>query len=66
MQHMPYTPLLTGRIEHVLGHEPRTRQEIAGAARYDGHGQVLSDALAELVAAGHAVRTPAGWHEAPS
>jgi hypothetical protein len=60
MQHM-YMPLLTGRIEHVLGHEPRTRQEIAVSAGYDGHGQVLSDALAELVAAGHAVRTPAGW-----
>jgi hypothetical protein len=55
------TPL-TGRICHVLGHEPRTRQEIALAAGYDGHGQVLSDALAELVASGAVVRTPAGWH----
>jgi hypothetical protein len=55
------TPL-TGRICHVLGHEPRTRQEIALAAGYDGHGQVLSEALAQLVASGQVVRTPAGWH----
>ena len=55
------TPL-TGRICHVLGHEPRTRQEIALAAGYDGHGQVLSAALAQLVASGQVVRTPAGWH----
>ena len=55
------TPL-TGRICHVLGHEPRTRQEIALAAAYDGHGQVLSEALAQLVASGEVVRTPAGWH----
>ena len=55
------TPL-TGRICHVLGHEPRTRQEIALAAGYDGHGQVLSEALAQLVASGEVVRTPAGWH----
>jgi hypothetical protein len=54
------TPL-TGRICHVLGHEPRTRQEIALAAGYDGHGQVLSEALAQLVASGQVVRTPAGW-----
>jgi hypothetical protein len=54
------TPL-TGRICDVLGHEPRTRQEIALAAGYDGHGQVLSDALAQLVTSGHVVRTPAGW-----
>ena len=58
---MQYAALLTGRIEHVLGHEPRTRQEIAGAAAYDGHGQVLSDALAQLVSDGQGVRTPAGW-----
>jgi hypothetical protein len=54
------TPL-TGRICDVLGHEPRTRQEIALAAGYDGHGQVLSEALAQLVTSGHVVRTPAGW-----
>ena len=61
MEHVQYAPLLTGRIEHVLGHEPRTRHEIAVAAAYDGHGQVLSDALAQLVSDGQAVRTPAGW-----
>jgi hypothetical protein len=61
MEHVQYAPLLTGRIEHVLGHEPRTRQEIAVAAAYDGCGQVLSDALAKLVSDGQAVRTPAGW-----
>jgi hypothetical protein len=61
MEHVQYAPLLTGRIEHVLGHEPRTRQEIAVAVAYDGRAQVLSDALAKLVSDGQAVRTPAGW-----
>jgi hypothetical protein len=61
MEHVQYAPLLTGRIEQVLGHEPRTRQEIAVAVAYDGRGQVLSAALAKLVSDGQAVRTPAGW-----
>ena len=60
-QHAQHTPL-TGRIEHVLGHEPRTRDEIALAVGYAGHDVPIGQALAQLVSGGQAVRTPAGWH----
>jgi hypothetical protein len=57
---MPYMPL-TGRIERVLGHEPRTRDEIALAVGYAGHDIPMGHALARLVSDGQATRTPAGW-----
>jgi hypothetical protein len=57
---MPHTPL-TGRIERVLGHEPRTRDEIAFAVGYVGHDVPIGQALAQLVSNGQAIRTPAGW-----
>jgi hypothetical protein len=57
---MPHTPL-TGRIERVLGHEPRTRDEIAFAVGYAGHDIPIGQALAQLVSNGHAIKTPAGW-----
>ena len=49
------------RIERVLGHEPRTRAEIAFAVGYAGHDLSMAQALALLVNDGHAIRTPAGW-----
>lgn len=52
---------LTGRIEHVLGHSPRTRHEIAVAVGYAGHDVLIAQALAQLVREGHAKRTPTGW-----
>jgi len=52
---------LTGRIEHVLGHSPCTRQEIAVAVGYAGHDVLIAQALAQLVREGHAKRTPTGW-----
>ncbi len=52
---------LTVRIERVLGHEPRTRAEIALAVGYAGHDLSMGHALALLVSDGHAIRTPAGW-----
>ena len=57
MERMP----LTGRIERVLGHEPRTRDEIALAVGYAGHDVSMGQALAQLVGEGQAIRTPAGW-----
>ena len=57
---MQYAPL-TGRIERVLGHEPRTREEVALAVGYAGHDVPLGQALAQLVSNGQAVHTPAGW-----
>jgi len=57
------TPL-TARIERVLGHEPRTRDEIALAVGYAGHDVPMGHALALLVSDGHAIRTPAGWRAA--
>lgn len=64
---MPHTPYqsLTGRIEHVLGHSPRTRDEIALAVGYAGHDVPIGQALAQLVSDGQAIRTPAGWQHAP-
>jgi hypothetical protein len=66
MQHPTHTPhtqhaTLSGRIEHVLGHSPRTRQEIAVAVGYAGHDVLIAQALAQLVREGHAKRTPTGW-----
>ena len=66
MQHPTHTQhtqhaRLTGRIEHVLGHSPRTRQEIAVAVGYAGHDVLIAQALAQLVREGHAKRTPTGW-----
>ena len=55
---------LTARIERVLGHEPRTRAEIALAVGYAGHDVPMSHALERLVSDGHAIRTPAGWRAA--
>jgi hypothetical protein len=55
---------LTTRIERVLGHEPRTRAEIALAVGYAGHDVSMSHALARLVSDGQAIRTPAGWRAA--
>ena len=66
MQHPTHTQhsrhaTLTGRIEHVLGHSPRTRHEIAAAVGYVGHDVLIAQALAQLVREGHAKRTPTGW-----
>jgi hypothetical protein len=55
---------LTARIERVLGHEPRTRAEIALAVGYAGHDVSMKQALAVLVSDGQAIRTPAGWRAA--
>jgi hypothetical protein len=55
---------LTARIERVLGHEPRTRAEIALAVGYAGHDGAMSHALERLVSDGQAIRTPAGWRAA--
>ena len=52
---------LTARIQRVLGHEPRTRDEIALAVGYAGHDVSMGQALALLVSDGLAIRTPAGW-----
>jgi hypothetical protein len=52
---------LSDRIEHLLGHEPRTRDEIAFAVGYTGHDVSMTEALAHLVGNGLAIRTPAGW-----
>ena len=52
---------LTDRIERVLGHAPRTRDEIAVAVGYAGHDVTMKRALAQLVGDGQAIRTPAGW-----
>jgi hypothetical protein len=60
IQRMP----LTRRIERVLGHEPRTREEIALAVGYAGHELSMGQALALLVSDGQAVRTPSGWRAA--
>jgi hypothetical protein len=60
MPEMERTPLIA-RIERVLGHEPRTRAEIALAVGYAGHDLSMAQALALLVSDGHAIRTPAGW-----
>ena len=54
------TPL-TVRIERVLGHEPRTRAEIAVAVGYSRHDISMGQALALLENDGQAIRTPAGW-----
>jgi hypothetical protein len=48
----------------VLGHEPRTRTEIALAVGYAGHDIPMGHALERLVSDGHAIRTPAGWRAA--
>jgi len=62
MPDMPRKPTpLVGRIERVLGHEPRTRDEIALAVGYAGHDVPIAQALARLVSEGQAIRTPAGW-----
>ncbi|HEY1775134.1 MAG TPA: hypothetical protein VGG41_03140 [Solirubrobacteraceae bacterium] len=57
---------LTARIQRVLGHEPRTRTEIALAVGYAGHevSASMGQALERLVSDGQAVRTPAGWRAA--
>jgi hypothetical protein len=60
MPEMERTPLI-GRIERVLGHEPRTRDEIALAVGYAGRDVSTRQALAQLVSDGQAIRTPAGW-----
>jgi hypothetical protein len=52
---------LTTRIERVLGHEPRTREEIANAVGYGGNDLPMGQALALLVSDGQAIRTPSGW-----
>ncbi len=57
------TPLAE-RIERVLGHAPRTRDEIAVAVGYAGHEVSMRQALAQVVRDGHAVQTPAGWRAA--
>ena len=57
------TPLTT-RIERVLGHEPRTRDEIALAVGFCGHDVPMGRALAMLVSDGQAIRTPSGWRAA--
>jgi hypothetical protein len=57
---MERTPL-TDRIQRVLGHEPRTRDEIALAVGYAGHDVTMTTALEQLVGDGQAIRTPAGW-----
>jgi hypothetical protein len=51
---MPRTqhPPLTGRIERVLGHAPRTGDEIALAVGYTGHDVPIGQALAQLVSEG--------------
>ena len=54
------TPL-TVRIARVLGHEPRTRAEIAVAVGYYGHDVSMGQALAVLESDGQAIRTPSGW-----
>jgi hypothetical protein len=66
MQHPTHTQhsqhaTLTGRIEHALGHSPRTRHEIAVAVGYAGHDVLIAQALAQLVREGHAKRAPTGW-----
>jgi len=63
MAQTDHTPL-AARIERVLGHEPRTRAEIALAVGYAGHDVPMSHALARLVSDGQAIRTPAGWRAA--
>jgi hypothetical protein len=63
MSEMERTPL-TARIERVLGHEPRTRAEIALAVGYAGQDVPISHALALLVSDGQAIRTAAGWRAA--
>ena len=63
MAELERTPL-TARIERVLGHEPRTRAEIAHAVGYGGCDVPMGDALERLVSDGRAVRTPAGWRAA--
>ena len=60
MPEMERTPLI-GRIERVLGHEPRRRDEIALAVGYAGRDVSMRQALAQLVSDGQAIRTPAGW-----
>jgi hypothetical protein len=52
---------LAGRIERVLGHEPRTRDEIALAVGYIGREVSIRQALDEVVSNGRAIQTPAGW-----
>ena len=63
MAEIERTPLTT-RIARVLGHEPRTRDEIALAVGYAGHDVPMGQALALLVSDGQAIRTPAGWRAA--
>lgn len=62
---MPHTQRtvtpLTARIARVLGHEPRTREEIAHAVGYSRHDISMGQALALLVSDGQAIRTPSGW-----